>query len=399
MDSKSYCAPPYQAVLEAFERNFTHHQEVGASLCVIVDGETVVHLWGGETGNTPGGQWCEDTVCNVFSCTKGAVALCAHMLADSGDLDFDRPISYYWPEFGQQGKEEIPLRMALNHQAGIPAIRADFTEDELLDGRALAGLVAAEAPFWEPGSRHGYHALTFGAIVDEVIHRVTGLSCGAFFGAEISGPLGLDFWIGLPESVEPRLAPVVFPNPSAGAAGPENHEPADESEISTATQRNLAVLAASCRGRAFRAAGLPAGGGVATAAGLAGMYAPLSLGGEAHGKRIISEQAIAAMARPRSVSERDAVLGIPTAFTLGFTSSWGAGPWRPGQGFCLGESAFGHSGLGGSIGFADPVNRLAFAYVMTRLNGLPSLDERAQGLIDAVYQSLGLSDRKPGFWR
>ncbi|MEJ8568028.1 serine hydrolase domain-containing protein [Elongatibacter sediminis] len=397
---QGYCDPRYRSVREAFARNFTEHGERGASICVIAQGETVVHLWGGESGgesvNDSGRPWNEDTVCHVFSCTKGAVALCAHLLADAGELDFERPIRDYWPEFGQNGKAEIPLRMALNHQAGLPAIRTEFGTDELFDGRALARLIERDAPVWEPGTSHGYHAVSFGVLIDEVIHRVTGRSAGRFFRDEVAGPLGLDYWIGLPESVEPRLAPIVLPDIPAAT---DPRQPVSASDTVAAVRRNVEVLLAACRDREFRAAGNPAGGGVATAAGLAGMYAPLSLDGTIHGKRLISENAIPSMARPRSVSDRDAVLDIPTAFTLGFTSSWGTGTHRPGLGFCLGESAFGHPGMGGSIGFADPANHLAFGYVMTRMNGLPSLDERAQSLIDATYRAAGLRDRKPGFWR
>lgn len=387
--------PAYHAVRKAFEQNFTDYHEVGASVCVYVDGELVAHLWGGETDRNSGEKWSAETLSSVFSCTKGAVALCAHMLADDGALDFERPVAHYWPEFGQQGKADIPLGLILNHEAGIPAIRASLNQATMLDARALAELTAGESTFWEPGTRHGYHALTFGAVLDEVIYRVSGQSAGAFFHEKVATPLGLDFWIGLPEAMEHRVAPVVFPG-TAKAAGPK---PDVDEELITALQGNIAVLLGACTSRDFRAAGLAAGGGVATAAGLAGMYLPLSLGGAVGSRQLLSEAAVSRISQARPKLDLDVVLEIPTAFNQGFTASWCEGAWQSGQGFCLGASAFGHSGMGGSIGFADPGNRVAFAYVMNRLNGLPSLDERAQGLIDAVYRSLGLSGRESGRWQ
>ncbi len=389
------CAPAYHAVREAFERNFSLHHEAGASVCVFVEGALVAHLWGGKHGQGADMQWGPETLCSVFSCTKGAVALCAHMLADEGALDFERPVAHYWPEFGQQGKAAIPLGMILNHEAGVPAIRVPFDRDALLDARALAELTARESPFWEPGARHGYHALTFGAVLDEVIYRVSGQSAGAFFHDKVAAPFGLNFWIGLPDALEAQVAPVVFP----GAHKAADAKPIVDEELRTALQGNIAVLLGACTSSDFRASGLAAGGGVATAAGLAGMYLPLSLGGSFGGRRLLSEATIARISQAQPPSRHDVVLGIPTAFNQGFTTSWCQGEWHPGQGFCLGASAFGHSGMGGSVGFADPANHVAFGYVMNRLNGLPSLDERAQGLIDAVYRSIGLSSRDSGCWQ
>src|SRR6187401_1920951 len=198
----------FERIAEAFERNFGERGEVGASVCVTVDGKTVVDLWGGLADPKAGAPWKKDTVSIVFSCTKGATALCAHMLASRGKLDLDAPVTELWPEFGQNGKERVTTRMMLDHSAGVPALRDKVKDSGPYEWDYMTGRLAAEAPFWEPGTRNGYHGLTFGWTVGEMVRRASGKSLGTFFQDEVAKPLGLDFWIGLPEAIEPRVAPM-----------------------------------------------------------------------------------------------------------------------------------------------------------------------------------------------
>ena len=201
-------ASGFDGVAQAFIRNFREHGEVGASVCPTVGGETKVDLWGGLADPKTSTPWTRDTVSVVFSCTKGATALCAHVLASRGQLDIDAPVKETWEAFAAQGKERVTTRMMLDHSAAVPVLRDPVDKDLSYDWHYMTSRLAAEAPFWEPGTRNGYHGLTFGWTVGEMVRRVSGKSLGTFFQDEIARPLGVDFWIGLPEAIEPRVAPV-----------------------------------------------------------------------------------------------------------------------------------------------------------------------------------------------
>ncbi|ONI89137.1 hypothetical protein ALI22I_16625 [Saccharothrix sp. ALI-22-I] len=202
MTVEGTCADEFAEVRSEFERNFAERGgEVGAGVHVTVDGETVVDLWGGDAG---GRAWTEDTITHVWSCTKGATASCAHLLASRGELDLDAPVVRYWPEFGQNGKAGTLVRHLLAHQAGSAALREPVPTGGMFDWGVMTELLARQEPFWAPGTRHGYHALTFGHLIGEVIRRVAGVSLAEFFEKEVSGPLGLDFWLTLPEDLEPN---------------------------------------------------------------------------------------------------------------------------------------------------------------------------------------------------
>ena len=195
-------------MLDAFAENFEHRGELGASLALTVEGRLVVDLWGG-LKSEDGEAWEKDTVSIVFSATKGASALCAHMAADRGRLDFDAPVTRYWPEFGQAGKEAAVVSMMLDHSVGVPAIREKLKAGGAYDYQYMCERLAAEAPFWKPGTRNGYHGLTSAWTVGEMVHRSTGKRMGAFLRDEVAGPLGIDFWMGLPEEHEPRVVPML----------------------------------------------------------------------------------------------------------------------------------------------------------------------------------------------
>ena len=206
------CKKGYERVAETFAQNFAERGEVGASVCLVVGGETVVDLWGGIANPKTEAPWKKDTVSIVFSCTKGATALCAHILASRGKLDLDAPVTELWPEFGQHGKERVTTRMMLDHSSAVPALREKVRDDGPYTWDYMTGRLAAEEPFWVPGTRNGYHGFTFGWTVGEMVRLAAGKSLGTFFRDEVAKPLGLDFWIGTPEEIEPRIAPIAhFP--------------------------------------------------------------------------------------------------------------------------------------------------------------------------------------------
>jgi CubicO group peptidase (beta-lactamase class C family) len=442
------CDPRFTAVREAFARNFAERDELGAAVCVLVDGEPVVDLWGGVADPATGAPWERDTMNVIMSCSKGVTSACVHVLADRGELDLDRPIAHYWPEFAAGGKADIPVHLALSHQSGVAHVRPIVPPGGLTDFDLMTRLTAQTPPYWEPGTRVGYHGLSIGWIAGELIRRVSGLTPGRFLRGEVCEPLGgLDVWIGLPEEHERRVAQTVMfdiaaesgmsprawealthPETRAHKAirallsigplrarlaaaavqraarrDPEAHMPEafvrsllDPRTATFAFLTNMGDFINRVNTRASHAGELPAAGAIASARGLAGVYAPLSLGGTHRGVRIVGEEAIERMRLPRAVTAMDAVIGVPTSFTLGFSKSWPS--LQQGSGVFIGEDAFGTPGLGGQIGFADPSHRLAFAYVMNRHGAGTGLNERGQSLVDAVYRCLGSPGREAGCW-
>jgi CubicO group peptidase (beta-lactamase class C family) len=395
---QGHCDPRFQSVRDEFERNFREREEVGASVCLSIGGETVVDLWGGKVRPDSPEPWDRDTISVVWSCTKGAAALCAHILASRGQLDLDAPVAQYWPEMGQAGKGAIPVRMLLDHQAGLAVLQAPVPEDGFTDPELMARMLAEQAPLWPPGTRHGYHALMFGWLVGEVVRRVSGRSIGRFFREEVAGPLGLDFWIGLPEEHEARVAPMILPSPDV-------QSPFFQAMISNpaslqALVYNVGGLMQKCNDRAAHAAEVAGAMGITNARGLAGMYAPLACGGSLRGVSLVDSKAIARMIATASATGVDAVLLLATRFSLGFMKGIDNRRGAPGaqESAILGEQAFGHAGFGGSIGFADPVEKLAFGYTMNRMGSGVLLNPRGQSLIDAVYRSLGYTSDAPGVW-
>ena len=286
------CDPRFRLVADEFVRNFQERNEVGASVCLTYQGETVVDLWGGiarPADNTP---WERDTVCVVFSCTKGATAICAHILAARGLLDIEAPVAGYWPEFAQGAKAGVTVRMMLDHSAGVPALRENLRPDGVHDWDYMVGRLEAEEPWWKPGTRNGYHLLTFGWTVGELVRRVSGKSLGTFFQDEVARPLGIDFWIGAPESTGDRIAP------SLDLFARQPDDPLDDFQIAMASDP------ASLQGRAFlgeggfnpnsresHAAEIGAAGGISNGRGLAGMYAPFACGGSLDSAAILTRSA------------------------------------------------------------------------------------------------------------
>lgn len=390
------CEPRFGLVRQEFERNFAERGEVGASVAMYVDGAKVVDLWGGTADAESGRAWDEDTTVVVWSCTKGATALCAHILADRGELDLDAPVSKYWPEFAAGGKEAIPVRMLLSHQAGLPAVREPLPPGAFYDWELMTGALAAQEPFWTPGLQHGYHGLTFGFCVGEVVRRVTGMTLGSFFRQEVAGRLGIDFQIGLPEADEARVAKVIpqMPDP-ANLSAMEQLAFTDPASIPFLMLANSGgyMNPGECDTRAAHAAELPSTGGITNARGLAGMYRPLAEGGGP----LVSAAAVRRMGAVESASV-DATILLPTRWTLGYVKAIDNRRFGTNQSVLISEDAFGHPGIGGSVGFADPRARMSFGYAMNRHGGGAGLNERGQSLVDAAYRGIGYRDNSSGAW-
>lgn len=405
MTVQGFCDPRFRTVRDEFERNFADRGEVGASVCVLLDGAPVVDLWGGVADRRTARPWQRDTIGLVLSCTKGAVALCAHVLASRSLLDLDAPVAHSWPEFAQAGKEEITVRLLLDHQAALPAFREPLRPGGLYDWDYLVGLLAAQAPFWPPGTRQGYHAVTFGHLVGEVVRRVSGRPFDAFFREEVAGPLGLDFHVGLPPEHEDRVAPTIppdFPPPGEVRSRFLARAVEDPTSIQGLIVKNTGrnPTPRDHDSPAAHRAVLPSQGGITNARGLAGLYAPLAQGGAARGVRLVDEATLARLGAVSSASAVDAVLLTGMRFGLGFVKSSDNRRGPPGarDSAILSESAFGHPGMGGSLGFADPAARLAFGYTMNKQGRGVLLNERGQALVDATYRALGYRTDVCGRW-
>jgi CubicO group peptidase (beta-lactamase class C family) len=388
------CDPRFTTVHEVFAENFARRDEVGAAVCVYAAGKPVVDLWGGYADTARTRPWERNTIANVASTTKGMVAICAHRLVEQGLLDLDAPVARYWPEFAQAGKAQIPVRWLLSHRAGLPAVRQEMPLEALYDWPAFPTALAATEPWWEPGTRHGYHAITFGYLVGEVIRRISGKSVGRFLSAEVTGPLDADFFIGVPSSEDHRAAEII----------PEPPPPPGVSSLFDLIRRNPTSMAgraflnpprdAAIRGsRAWRAAEIPASNGHTTARALARIYGTLAHGGTLDGVHLLHPATIDAAIVEQSCG-LDAILSFATRFGLGFMLTQSQSPGEPRPGFApFGPHAraFGHPGQGGSIGFADLDGQIGFGYVMNQYQtGTPqNPDRRWPALVEAVYASLG----------
>ncbi len=380
------CAREFTSVADAFIANFTERAEVGASVCVFHRGRRVVNLWGGIADPQTGRSWEEDTICIIWSATKPATALCIHLLAERGMLDLDAPIAEIWPEYAAEGKGVTTTRMVLDHTAAVPVVSAALKLDCLLDPAYMAEKIAAQNPFWEPGSRTAYHPLTGGFILAEVVRRLDGRDLGRFFADEIATPLGLDFWIGLPEEQETRTAPIISYRP------PRDEPPGNFllAARQLGSLQNLFLFnhgdwkAKRVNTRAGRKAVIGAASGMTNAAGLAGLYAAL----RPDGPLGFSEQRRRSFCDVSSATHLDGMLLQPTRFGPGFMLRMDNRPHGRGDSLLIGPHAFGHVGAGGSVGFRDPDADLAFGYTMNRQGPGFLLNPRGQSLVDATYASL-----------
>lgn len=378
-----HCDARFAAVRTAFEESFHGRDELGAAVAVTLDGETVVDLWGGWADAARTRPWERETLVNVWSTSKGPTSLCAHILADRGLLDLDAPVAAYWPEFAAAGKESVLVRHLLSHRAGLAGLREPHDLDQLCDWELTVERLAAQEPWWEPGTRSGYHALTFGHLVGEVVRRVSGLRPGAFLEREVTGPLGIDFTIGLPEKEAGRAAELVHPPVTSSSEQAAIF--AQLAPAAVAALANPPVGATEANTARWRAAEIPAANGHGTARAVAALYGIFAGRGSYGSRQVLSPEA-AERVREGQGTCRDLVLGAGFAHE----TETGLGLWLSGPNGSYGPNprAFGHDGFGGSCGLADPESGLSLGYVMNRMGPHIADDPRKMALVDALYSAL-----------
>jgi len=377
-----HTAAGFEPLRAAFAANFQQHAEVGAACALYHRGELVVDLWGGLANRDAARPWQRDTRQLVFSSTKGVTAICVHRLAESGAIDLDAPVARYWPEFAAQGKGEIPVRWVMCHRAGVAAVDGQLTLEEVLAWKPVVDAIAAQAPNWTPGEGHGYHARSYGWILGEVVRRVTGRSLGRYFAEEIAAPLGLEFWIGLPQAEEERLATLYeAPPPSPEIQAMLDQFMAPDTLLGRVMRgpSNLFAYDDMWNRRAIHAAEMPSSNGIGTAPALARLYAAVI--GEIDGIRLLRPETLDAACVVQSDGNYR-ILHLPTRFGSGFMLP-------PSLSMAAKPSCFGHPGAGGSLALADREAGYAFAYVMNQMSFAVAQDPRAANLLQAVYDSIG----------
>lgn len=375
--------PGFGAVAEAFERNFADYEELGAAFALYVDGRCVVDIWGGIADKASGRPWDENTLQLVFSTTKGATAMCVAKLVADGRLSYDDKVATHWPEFAAEGKDAITVGQMLSHQAGLIASDRTLTFEEIMAVTPIVEALAAQRPLWEPGTAHGYHALTYGWLAGELVRRVDGRTIGRFFADEFAGPLGLEFWIGLPESEEPRVSTLEV---AAMPTDPAMLEHFARLYAHDAYGYRALTLDGVIRTmpdnhfntRELHATEMPGANGITTARSLARLYAACV--GPVDGVRVLPPTIVDSM-RGERVYGDDLTLLRPTRF--------GAGFWLHEQGApMIQEGSFGHPGAGGSLGYANPELGIGYGYVMNQMRNELAGDARTIALNDAVRRCL-----------
>ena len=375
-------APGFDAVAEVFERNFTEDIEVGASFCAVVDGVTVVDLWGGYRNQDCTVPWESDTLVNVYSTTKGIAASVVATLVEQGLLDYEEPVANYWPEF-RAGEDGLTVGQFLSHQSGVCGLRETVTIEDLYSWDDMTRRIAAEIPHWEPGTAAGYHAILWGFLAGELALRVSGKTLGMLLLERVAGPLDADFYIGLPEAEHGRVADLIGPNrarvlPDSAAAQPVKVPPLFPFALQNPTIRPYRDACSS----AWRVAEIAAANGHGNARGIARIYAALAQGGSSKDVQVMRPETIARMTRQQWGMVDDLVLGRPMrrgcGVNLNTAEQYGPSPL-----------AFGHSGAGGSIGFADPHRRLGVGYAMNQMQPGIEADTRGSRLVRAIIDCVG----------
>lgn len=388
-DVQGTVAAGFEPVKDAFVRNFRERGERGAAVAVYRDGHKVVDLWAGTRDVDGAEPWAVDTAQIVHSATKGVAAAVPLLLHQRGRIDLDAPVGTYWPEFKAAGKERVLVRHLLSHRAGVPVLDRPLSPAEALDGESGAHALAAQRPVWEPGTDHGYHAYTYGWLVAELVRRVTGRSVGRWIADEIARPLGLDFWIGLPPEEAHRVGRIGRIEEPAGGGGElrlrvKRSVAEAYKDPESLTRRAFGAIdpLPDLNSAAYRAAEMPASGGISTARALARCYAamigPVDGPGRGYrgGERLFAPATLT-LARTEESAGPDRVLVVGTRFGLGFMLHGAGAP-------LLGPGSFGHPGSGGSLGFADPESGIAFGYVTNGMRKGVTADPRAQALVRAV---------------
>jgi len=377
IEIKGYCEERFKSVKEAFQSNFDDNLEVGASFAVTINGKHVVDLWGGYANADKTKEWKKDSIVNVYSTTKVMTAICIHMLVDRGLLDLDAPVAKYWPEFAQAGKENLPVRYLLSHTSGLAGWDKHFRSKKLYNWDLMIELLAAQKPWWEPGTKSGYHTLTFGHLLGELVRRITKKSLGTFFREEVAVPLGADFHIGLPEEHDNRVADLIPPPP----IDLSNFGDIDPKSVAMRSLTNPIIDVLATKTREWRGAEIPAGNGHGNARSVSRITAALACGGELDGVCLLSEEAI-----KRSIEEQsygtDLVLNIPIRFGLGWGLQSKENPIGPNP------NLFYWGGYGGSVVAVDLDAKMSFSYVMNKMVSTLTGDPRSEKLIKELYNSL-----------
>lgn len=375
--------PWFSAVRDAFADNFARGLEQGAAVCVVVDGRVVVDLWAGQASRRGGGTpWERDTLVNLYSASKGMAALCVHLLIEAGEIDLDAPVARYWPEFAAEGKAALTVAELLAHRGGLAAVATPMPHEAVYDQARIASALAAQAPLWPPGQGHGYHAQSFGFLLAELVRRVSGQSLGRFFRARVGLPLRADFHFGLGPEDDARIAQVTRPLGIAPPAGQPDLLAVMRKEPDSLTARafgNPAPSRGAVNTRRWRAAEIPGSGGHGNARALAIVYGALADADP----RLLSAAGVARCAQGGAPGP-DRVLRLQTHFGHGFMVSQPAGPGH----FSPNLAAFGHPGMGGSLGFADPAAGVGFGYAMNRAGASILVGDRPGRLAAAVYDCL-----------
>ncbi len=374
MQINGHVAAGFESVRDAFAANFANDGDVGASFCATLKGEIVVDIWAGVADAETGKPWERDTIVNVYSTTKTMCALTALLLADRGELDFAKPVAHYWPEFAANGKAAVTVAQLMSHSAGLSGFKEKMAKDDLYDWEKVTSLLAAQAPFWEPGTAPGYHAMTQGFLVGEVVRRIAGVTLGTLFRTEIAEALGADFHIGLPASEDHRVATLIPPPPGQGIADMTDRP------LTANMASNPAINPLETRTRAWRAAEMPAANGQGNARSVAMVQTLVANGGVSGGKRILSEAGVR-RALESQIQGEDMVLGIPVHYGLGYGLPGGQMP------FANPNSCY-WGGYGGSIVINDLDAQTTFAYAMNKMAGTTVGDMRAFSLAMAMWQAL-----------
>ncbi|HLZ72218.1 MAG TPA: serine hydrolase domain-containing protein [Dehalococcoidia bacterium] len=371
------CDERFAAVREVMARNFEQGLDVGASVAVTLGGELVVDLWAGHADEARTTPWERDTITNVWSTTKTMTALSALLLADRGAIDLHAPVAHYWPEFAAAGKSAVEVRHLMGHTSGLSGWQEPITVETLYDWEKATALLAAQAPWWEPGSASGYHAISQGYLVGEVIRRVTGQTVGQFFAAELARPLGADFHIGLDPSQFGRIANVIPPPPLEVPN-------VDPNGVAMRTLANPPIDAAWSWTAPWRRAEIPAANGHGNARSVALVQAVLACGGEVGGRRFLSEKGCQTVFEQQAYGT-DLVLGAPIRFGMGYGLNSPEMPIGANERVCF------WGGWGGSLIVVDVDARLTVAYVMNRMGEGTLGDTRGAGVVAAAYASLAAS--------
>ncbi len=375
--SSDFVAPGFERVRDLFQSQFSRDQAVpavGASLAAYRRGELILSLSGGHRDLERRVPWTPDTLVNIWSATKGVAGVAMGLLVDRGLVRYNAPVATYWPDFAQNGKAQVTVSQLMSHQAGLPGFAEPTVVEDFYDWGLVTRRLAAQAPMWPPGTANSYHAVTVGFMNGEIIRRVSGRSIGDFIAEELAQPLSIDLYVGLPEALEDRVAPLIGP-PSGGDATLDG---APKEVVAALT--NPTMSATMPNSRAWRAAQIPAANGHATALALAKLYGALANRGEIDGVRLLSAGVIAAMSTPQT-TRVDLLQGFAPLWSNGFTGN-------PNGMYGPSKTAFGHPGWGGSFGCADPVTGVSVGYVINQMGEGIAGNPHATALCEAIHEGL-----------